>query len=170
MMGNHNNNRERLSWSEIDKRKDKGGSRKPRGDGDRDDRPRSPSSMSRYKQKLEQLFSPAGKSAKSGAKLSDEQREAFKKLQSTTDRSEFQVQADAYLQQFGLPNDWEYLETFLRHKAPEILKDVIARMEAQLPEQTEVRKGNFQKDLQLIEMTTRDKDLRKQVSELLKKF
>jgi len=153
--------RERPSWSEIDKMKDRGGSKRPK----RQDRPdrSSERALSKYKAQLEKIFSP-------GKKLGKEPEKQLKKIRETSERAEFMTMADKYIEDHGLPHSWEDLENFLRHKNAEVLTETIRRMESLLLEQTATRKENFQKDLNLIQMTTRDKDLRKQVSQLIRKL
>ena len=151
--------RERLSWSEIDKLKDRGGY----GRSKRSERetPSEQRALHKYKAELEKLFQP-------GTKLGKDAEKQLKKLRETSDRRKFMDLADKYLEEFGLPHAWEDLENFLRHKDVQILKEVIRRMEVLLNDQTDTRKENFQKDLHLIQMTTRDKELRKQVNQLIK--
>jgi len=150
--------RERRSWSEIDKLKDRSGYRREK----REERqgPTSQRALHRYKAQLEKLFKP-------GTKLGKDAEKKLKKLRETSDRSEFINLSNKYIEEFGLPHSWEDLENFLRHKEVEVLAEVIRRMEVILKEQTDTRKDNFQKDLHLIQMTTRHKDLRKQVGQLI---
>ena len=153
--------REKLSWSEIDKRKDRSRHTNAREEQYRDRKNQKDFAMGKYKQALENLFTP-------GKKLSKSEAKQLKKIRETSDRSEFMELADVYIEEHGLPNAWDDLENFLRHKDAQVLSETIRRMETLLEEQSDTRRGNFQKDLHLIEMTTRDKELRKQVSALLK--
>ena len=158
--------REKLSWSEIDKRKEKGGQRRSRSE-ERDRPYQSKATKARvetkYKQKLEEMFSGV-------KKLSKEQRDQLTAMRDIADRDAFGEKADAYLATHGYPEAWEDLTDFLRHRSPSVLAEVVDRLEKILPEQSETRKMMFKKDLELIEMTTRDKDLRKKVVGLLQKI
>ena len=150
--------REKRSWSEIDKMKDRSSYRREKYEERQ--KPSSQRALHRYKAQLEKLFKP-------GTKLGKDAEKKLKKLRETSDRSEFIGLSNKYIEEFGLPHSWGDLENFLRHKEVEILAEVIRRMEVLLGEQTETRKENFQKDLHLIQMTTRNKDLRKQVGQLI---
>jgi hypothetical protein len=156
--------RERRSWSEIDKLKDRSGHRKPDRGENQQDRLRDKRAMSQYKAQLDKLFTPGKKN------MDDEDTPKLKKLREISDRGEFIKAANKFLQDSSLPNQWEDLENFLRHDDPELLSETINRMEGLLSEQSQTAQENFQKDLHLIEMTTRDKVLRKQVSKLLRKI
>jgi len=158
--------REKLSWSEIDKRKEKGGQRKSRsgyGDGPYQSKAEKARVETKYKQKLEEMFSGV-------KKLPKEQKDQLSKLRDLTDRDAFGEGADRYLAEHGYPEAWEDLTDFLRHRSPAILSEVVDRLEKILAYQSDTRKGMFKKDLELIEMTTRDKDLRKKVVGILQKL
>lgn len=151
---------ERKSWAEIDKARNRSSHRKP--SHEEREAPQDRRAMSVYKSKLEQMFSPA-----KIKKAPREQNPALQKLKSVTDRAEFIALADTYLAANGIPVVWEDLEVFLRHKEPSILREVVERMAAIAPEQTPIRKENFKRDLHVIEMTTRDKELRIQARRAL---
>jgi len=160
-MPNNHEEREKRSWSEIDKLKDRSPHRRENYREGHRDRFQKERAMSKYKAQLEKFFSK-------DTKLNKDAQKELKKLREISDRADFLKQADAFIEEHGLPHRWEDLENFLRHKDSEILSETIRRMEALLSEQSDTRRGNFQKDLHLIEMITRDKDLRKRVCQVLK--
>src|SRR5262245_23519513 len=125
--------RERLSWAEIDKRRD-------RSSHTRKDRTEHPAhedkrAMSRYKEKLEDLFNPEKKVV---PKEHKEHADELKALREASDRSVFVTLADAYLAAYGWPESWEDLENFLRHRDPAVLREAIGRMEAIVDAQSEI--------------------------------
>ena len=142
--------KERKSWAERDKMAGRSAHRKEA----RPDRPPSRRASAALKKRLDAMFTM-------GEKLSDEQLEALREMQDAPDRDAFVVLADQYIATHGLPSGWNTLGIFLRHREPKVLTEVIERMEKIMTKESEVARGNFAKDLSAIEMTTRDRDLRR---------
>ncbi|MBS2023940.1 MAG: hypothetical protein JST92_16165 [Deltaproteobacteria bacterium] len=122
------------SWSEIDKGRDKGGSRK------RDDRERESfqktTGYTKYKTNLDRLFS-------GGVALPDELREklgesdeeaqtveARKKLFAIEDTKEFNAAATEFLKKNSLPDDARLLDRLLSHPDEDIVEQALGRLEA----------------------------------------
>jgi len=155
--------RDKPSWSEMDKRRDRSQYSSDGSDQRRSKKKNNAYAIGKYKAALEDLFSPE-------KKLSQDQRQQIQKIQETSDRGEFIQLADEYIQAHGLPSAWGDISNFLRHKNPDVLNQTIDHMETLFEDQTETRQGNFIKDLSLIEMTTRDRNLRKRVHKLIQEL
>jgi len=149
--------RPRKSWREIDKARDGSSHRKERPDASMLTRRSSGRSQKSYRAALDRLFD-SGKIADlvekkdpTEGKHTDTEGESrlkmLKKIRDATDRDDVTRTTDAYLKQYGLPEDMEVLPRLLEHRDPEIQLQAMTRidelLETQRPKRTRAMVGQL---------------------------
>jgi len=149
----------RPSWRELDKRKDKSSHRQ-------DEKPEFPGqgkkqetySMKVYKRKLDEMFS--GKTKKKKSKSS------FDPILKAQGTKEFHGLVAEYVNDKGIPDDWEALMAFLDHKDSQVVIQCLQKMGPQVDDQSPARRQMFQSKLKILDMTTRDQEVRAAIESL----
>jgi hypothetical protein len=123
--------RQKKSWREIDKMRDRGGSSR-RDQRDRDSFERS-TGYTKYKTNLERLFSggaPLPEHLRGKAGEGDEEREEErKKLFAIEDPKAFYAAASEYLKKNEMPADPRLLDRLLGHPDEDTVDKALARLE-----------------------------------------
>ena len=140
---NEPEDRERPSWSELDKRKNRSRhvvqEEKPvpsfRAFADK-------RAESKAKLALNQFFQ---------GKKSKEQKMAWKKVVEGTG-STFSTRASNYVEKFGLPREWDDLLRLLDHESAEFMLQVLDRMMELAPGETETRRDLLVGKLRVLRM------------------
>ena len=151
--------KEKPSWSEIDKKRD-GSSHVSREPGEQ--RPKSPRkewAQKMYLKEIENLFK--------GKKASKEHAAAFKEIHERAGSKKFNPAVKKYLKEFGLPDDWSTLFLLLDYEDINVAKDAAAALIALAPEAQLNLKEGLKSKLNIIIMTTTDDDLREIAEEAL---
>ena len=125
------------SWSEIDKQKDKGGSRK-RDDRERETFERS-GGYTKYKTNLDRLFSGGGAQLPEHLRgkldpdgemaAADEKADERKKLFAIEDQKQFNAAASVFLKANPMPGDVRLLDRLLSHPDEETVEAALAKLE-----------------------------------------
>jgi hypothetical protein len=121
--------RERLSWKEIDKRKD----------GSRHVAPESTPKGKRKAQKAEWLRKMALKEANKvfrGKQGTPQHETAVSELQQYFGTKKFNGLAKKYLEEFGVPKQWGTQFLFLDYEDPEVVNDILHHMAGQYTERS----------------------------------
>ena len=151
--------RERLSWSEIDKRKDKSrhtSQEKPTFKKSK----RSEWIQKQYRKEAEKLFM--------GKKGTPEYKRARNELYNRHGTPKFPAIAKKFIQEYGLPDDWDTLFLFLDHKDVGTVKEVILKLKSNYRERSLTEMQGFRAKLEIIALTTTDKRLREIIQEVIK--
>ena len=153
--------REKISWREIDKRRD----RSPHAPKETREPSRKPSRQSewmkkQYRKEAEKLFM--------GKKGTQKHRKALNTIYSSHGTDQFEEAAKDYLDQYGLPDDWSTLSLLLDYSDPARVIEVLAVMKDLYPARTLVEQQGFKAKLDILTMTATNSDLRDQAEEILK--
>jgi len=152
--------REKLSWREIDKKKD----RSPYAPKERpEDRPRSEKSdwrMRQYRKQADKLFM--------GKKGTQKHQKAHSDIERYHGTDQFEDVARAYVEQYGLPEDWRTLSLLLDYSDPEIVSQVLGAMKNLYETRTSAERQGFKAKVDILAMTASNSDLRDSAEEILR--
>ncbi len=156
---NHDDDRERPSWRDLDRKKD-------RSKHVSQDRPlyspKSPKAQwaqKQYLKEVENLFK--------GKKASKEHAVAHEAIHKFSGTKKFNAVVKKYLAEYDLPDDWSTLFLLLDYKDLKIVKRAIAAMKELSEEQPLNIKEGFKSKLRIIAMTTADSELSELAEEVV---
>ncbi len=156
---NGDEDRERLSWREIDRRRD----------GSRHVRP-EPKPSGRRQQEQEKVRREALKQAEA-LFAGKQQRPIYKKalaaLEEQRATPEFQDAAQKFLAEFDLPEDWRGLMLFLDYADPAVVTSALARLQKLAPTASMVELQGLKGKLRTLSLTSRSREIKAQASALL---
>lgn len=149
---------DRPSWSEIDKRKEKGSSGgKSSGAPFGQDKP-----PNRYQQKqLDKTFDNL---------FSDPEREAaLSRIRSYVDKDGFAEAVNEYVKQFGLPGDYDVLQViFEGHPETELRVKALKLMDELVDEQGAPTQQVFKSRIKILRLTGRVREIKKLAVQIAK--
>ncbi len=152
--------REKISWREIDRRRDRSPHAPKEPPGERERSRRSEWVMKKYRKEADKLFM-----GKKGTKK-------HKKAQGDIDRyhgtEQFNEAVKNYLDQYGLPDDWPTLSLLLDYSDPEKVLEAIQVMKPLYEGRSPMEKQGFKSRLDILAMTASHSDLRDAAEEVLK--
>jgi len=154
----NNEDKEKLSWREIDKLKDRSKHTIPEKPVYKKSR-RDDWLQKKYRKEIEKLFM--------GKKATPEYKKAIDELYNRHGTSKFNTLAKKFIQDYGLPDDWETLFLFLDHKESDIVREVILKLKENYRNRSLSEMQGFRAKLEIIAMTTVDKGLKKFVEQIL---
>lgn len=151
MASNHDHEeRERLSWKEIDKLKDR--SRHVTKDkGYRKSSFPSKWAKRQYLKEAEKLFS--------GKKGSEEHKAAHSAIHKCYGSNKFQSAVKKYLNQYGLPEDWGTLLLLLDYNDTQTVKEALVALKNMYPTKSPLEKQGLKGKLRTLVLTTGDDEL-----------
>ena len=161
MINYDDDEKERLSWREIDKRKDRSkhySQEKPAVKKSK----RAEWIQKQYRKEAENLFM--------GKKATPEYKKDRNELYDRHGTTKFPAIAKKFIQKYGLPEDWDTLSLFLDHKDTGTVKEVIFKLKSNYRERSLTAMQGFRAKLEIIAMTTSNKELRGIVQEVLKEL
>ncbi len=152
--------REKISWREIDRRRDRSphAPKEPPKEGARSRR--SEWVMKKYRKEADKLFM-----GKKGTKKHKKAQEDIDRLHGT-DR--FDEAVKAYLDHYGLPDDWHTLSLLLDYSDPEKVLEAIQAMKPLYQGRSAMEKQGFKAKLDILAMTANHSDLRDAAEEMLR--
>ena len=165
--------RQKKSWREIDKMRDRGGS--SRRDSRERERFEQSTGYTKYKTNLERLFSGGGaqlpehlreKADPTGAVA--ERDEERKKLYAIEDTKAFHAAATEFLKKHQLPDDPRLLDRLLTHPDEEIQEKALTRLEELHKAGTLKVPPALSQRLASVEIDSGDPKIRKRAAELRK--
>src|SRR5512136_1472460 len=112
--------REKISWREIDRRKDRSPYAPKEAPKDQVRSRRSEWVMKKYRKEADKLFM-----GKKGTKKHQKARDDIDRYHGT---DQFEATVKAYLDQYGLPDDWSTLSLLLDYSDAEKVLQVLAGM------------------------------------------
>jgi hypothetical protein len=152
--------RETISWREIDKRKD----RSPYAPKEKTEaRPRSKQSewrMRQYRKQADRLFM-----GKKGTKKHLKAHEDIDRYYGT---EQFEEAARTYIEQYGLPEDWHTLSLLLDYSDPETVREALRAMKDLYGTRSATEQLGFKAKVDILAMTAQNSDLRDCAEEVLK--
>ncbi len=152
--------RDRISWREIDRRKDRSPYAPKEPPKFKDRSRRSEWMMKRYRKEADRLFM--------GKKGTKKHQKALSEIDHYHGTDRFDEVVKDYLDQYGLPDDWNTLSLMLDYSDPEKVLEVLDMMKGLYEARTPVEKQGFRAKLDILAMTTNNSDIRDFAEEMLK--
>lgn len=152
--------REKISWREIDRRRDRSPHAPKEPPPDRERSRRSEWVMKKYRKEADKLFM-----GKKGTKKHKKAHENIDRLHGT---DQFDEAVKTYLDHYGLPDDWHTLSLLLDYSDPEKVLEAIQAMKPLYEGRSTVEKQGFKAKLDILAMTANHRDLRDVAEEMLK--
>jgi len=151
--------REKLSWREIDRRKDQ--SKHVSGEKPFHSKGRSSQwAMKHYRKEAEKLFA--------GKKGTEEYKRAINEIQKYHGTAKFNGVAKKFVGDYGLPDSWDTLFLFLDYKDSDTVIEVMAKLNSEYRERSLHEMLGFKAKLEIIAMMTTKKELRAAAQRTLK--
>jgi hypothetical protein len=149
--------RERPSWREIDRRRDGSRHRAP-------DKPRVPKKQS---EKLRLQTLAQAEALFKGKRARPEYQADLKKLEASHGSKRFPALGKKFLEDYGLPEEWGALTRFLDYPDAAVVIEVLRAMAGQLQDRSRVEKQGFKGRMQILVLTSPDADIRRVAEEIL---
>jgi hypothetical protein len=161
MIRHHDNDEgEKISWREIDRRKDRSPYAPKETPQDRVRSRRSEWVMKKYRKEADKLFM-----GKKGTKKHQKARNDIDRFHGT---DQFEAAVKAYLDQYGLPDDWSTLSLLLDYSDSQKVLQALAAMKDLYEAKSPIEKQGFKAKVDILAMTSSDSDLRDFAEEMLK--
>lgn len=152
--------RERISWREIDRRRDRSPHAPKEPSRERERFRKSDWVKKRYRKEVDKLFM-----GKKGTKMHQKALNEIDRLHGT---DQFDEAVRHYLEEYGLPEDWSTLSLLLDYSDPEKVSEALRMMRTLYESRTPMEKQGFKAKLDILAMTTNDSDLREVAEEILR--
>jgi hypothetical protein len=152
--------RENISWREIDRIKDRSPYAPKEAPKGRERSHRSEWVMKKYRKEADKLFM-----GKKGTKKHQKARDDIDRFHGT---DQFEATVKAYLDQYGLPDDWSTLSLLLDYSDAKQVLQALTVMRNLYETRTPMEKQGFKAKVDILAMTSRDNDLRDFAEEMLK--
>lgn len=151
--------REKLSWREIDQMRDRSRhvSRGPKSYQERT--LRSDWAKKQHLREAEKLFL--------GKKGTEEYKKAYAALHDKYGTPGFEEAVKKFIRRFGLPDDWGTLLLLLDSRDSSRVKEALSAMRGMYEKRSLIEQKGFRGKLKILAMTTRDKDLRREAEKML---
>jgi hypothetical protein len=152
--------REKISWREVDRRKDRSPYAPKEKPPDRERSRRSEWVMKKYRKEADKLFM--------GKKGTKKHQKALNDVERDHGTDQFEAAVRAYLDQYGLPGDWSTLSLLLDYSDAEKVLEVLTAMKNLYESRTPIEKQGFKAKVDILAMTAQNADLRDFAEEMLK--
>jgi len=162
MSPNDDEEREKLSWREIDKLRDR--SRHVSGDRKsfKERTLRSEWAKKQHLREAEKFFQ--------GKKGTEAYKAAHKAMHEKYGTPEFQAAAKNFLQQFGLPDEWGSLLLILDYKDPTWVKEALGAMRGMYEKRSLIEQRGFKGKLKVLATMTKDKSVWQECEKILEEL
>ncbi len=152
--------REKISWREIDRRRDRSPYAPKERVQDRETSRRSQWMKKHYRKEVDKLFM-----GKKGTKKHQKARDDIDHYHGT---DQYEAAVKVYLDQYGLPDDWNTLSLLLDYSVAEKVLQALTAMKNLYESRTPTEKQGFKSKVDILAMTAHDRDLRDFAEEMLK--
>ncbi len=152
--------REKISWREVDRRKDRSPFAPKETPQDRTRSRQSEWVMKKYRKEADKLFM--------GKKGTKKHQKAHNDIDRYHGTDQFEASVKAYLDQYGLPEDWSTLSLLLDYSDSEKVIQAITAMKNLYENRTPMEKQGFKAKVDILAMTASDSDLRDFAEGMLK--
>ncbi len=156
----HSGDEDRPSWREIDRRKDRSPYAPKEAPMERERSRRSEWVMKKYRKEADKLFM--------GKKGTKKHQKAHSDIDRHHGTDQFETTVKAYLDQYGLPDDWSTLSLLLDYSDPQTVLQALTAMKDLYEARNPIEKQGFRAKVDILAMTASDSDLRDFAEELLK--
>ncbi len=157
---NDEDEREKLSWREIDRRRDRSRYAPKEEPKERAPSPRAEWMKKQYRKEADKLFL--------GKKGTKKHQKAHGDIDRYHGTGQFEEIVKSYLDQYGLPDDWSTLSLLLDYSDPKTVQESLEAMRALYGSRPLMEKQGFKARLDILAMTASDSDLRDFAEEMLK--
>jgi hypothetical protein len=149
---------EKLSWKEIDKRKDQ--SKHVSQDRSETKKVRLHNwAAKQYRKELERLWM--------GKKGTEECRKSLGEIHKRHGTSKFNTTVKNFVKEYGLPDDWETLFLLLDYRDVNTVKEVLVKLIELYPDKSLTEMQGFRAKLDIMAMTTPNEKLKESFREAL---
>ena len=152
--------RERLSWREIDQRRD----------GSRHREKAAPPVPKVQAESIRQQALAQAEALFKGKRARPEYQTDLRKLEAGHGTKKFPTLAKKFLEEYGLPEEWGALTRFLDYDDPTAVVSVLQAMAGQLEKRSRVERQGFKGRLQVLALTDPHPEIRGAAEEILAKF
>ena len=152
--------RDKISWREVDRRKDRSPYAPKEEPKERERSRRSEWVMKKYRKEADKLFM--------GKKGTKKHQKALDDMDRYHGTDQFDTVVKAYLDQYGLPEDWNTLSLLLDYSDNEKVLEVLTAMKNLYEARTPMEKQGFRAKVDILAMTASNGDLRDFAEEILK--
>jgi len=159
-MGSYDDDdREKPSWREIDRRRDRSRHYSGEGKSFQERTLRSDWARKQHLREAEKFFQ--GKKGTEGYKA------AYAALHEKYGTPDFQKATENFLQQFGLPDDWGTLLLILDAHDPKWVQEALIALKEMYEKRSLIEQKGFKGKVKVLAMTTKDKNLRQECEIIL---
>jgi hypothetical protein len=159
-MGRDYYDEDRPSWREIDRRKDRSSHVSRDRSERREKSPQTSWLQKQYRKEAEKLFM--------GKKGLDKHKTDHDAIYQFHGSERFAKAVEAYLEEYGLPDDWITLSLLLDYEDSGVVREAIGALKMQYETRTAGEKQGFRSKLEILSMTAKDEELREFVEEVLR--
>jgi hypothetical protein len=152
--------REKISWREIDRRKDRSPYAPKEESKPREKSLRADWRMKKYRKEVDKIFM--------GKKGTKKHQKAIEDLDRYHGTDQFNTAVKAYLDQYGLPEDWNTLSLLLDYSDDGKVVEAIAALRNLYDTRSLMEKQGFKAKVDILAMTASNGDLRDYAEEILK--
>lgn len=148
--------RERLSWREIDQRRDR-------------QQPGAPKKKRVPKKEAERVRQQALRAAEAlfrGKRGRPEYQAALRELEALHGTKKFAIFVKKFLEEYGLPEEWGALNRLLDYPEPEVVTAALEAMAAQAGSRSRVEQQGFKGRLQVLSLTSPFPEVRARAEEI----
>ena len=158
--GHEEDEREKISWREIDRRKDRSPYAPKKTPKDQTRSHRSEWMMKKYRKEADKLFM--------GKKGTKKHQKVYNDIDRYHGTDQFETVVRNYLDQYGLPEDWSTLSLLLDYSDSEKVLQALAAMKDLYETRSPIEKQGFKAKVDILAMTASDSDVRDFAEEILK--
>jgi len=155
--------RDKISWKEIDRRRDRSPYAPKETREPSENRPKSHRfewMKKQYRKEADKLFM--------GKKGTKKHQKAVSDIDRYHGTDQFDALVKSYLDQYGLPDDWSTLSLLLDYSDAGKVSEVLAAMKNLYGARTPVEQRAFKAKVDILAMTAGDADLRDAAEEVLR--
>ncbi len=160
MMMVYDEGKERLSWSEKDKLKDK--SRHVSSDKSEYKKKSSAKeewAKKQYMKEIEKIFS--GEEEKT-----EEEKKAMQKISDHDGKNTINRTVEKFIKKYGIPNSWETLILILDHNDQKIVEKALNALRGMMAESSAVEREGFKSRVKILAMTAENDELQELAQEI----
>ncbi len=159
----YDDERERLSWREIDKLRDRSPHTRRRREETQAERAlKNKWLKERYLKEVEKLFA--------GKKGSKDHEKALQKIHKAYGTNRFTKAVRDYVKEYGLPDDWGTLILLLDHKDAEIVCEALKALKELYPDKGPVEQQGFMSKVRVLSLTSKSERVQEEALAVLEEL
>ena len=163
-MVDFNEREERLSWSEIDKLKD----RSKHSGREKPEYRKKPSAKEEWAKK--QYLKEAEKLFSGVKEETEEQKKARKDISKHYGTSKFNSAVKHYMKKYGFPSDWGTLMLMIDHKEQKIVIEALKSLKDIMTKSSDAEQQGFKSKVKILTMTAESDELQELAEEIIEEL